>query len=376
MDELDKELAKETMELPPLDFMPKPVDDNTPVPEALQSISYDDLIKKDMPEVRWLIKDVLPINSLIILAAPTYHYKTWILLEFARAIAGKQSLFNKFEVPEKKGVVIVNEEMWEGTIQSRVLALPHQEADLPILFYNQQTVKIDNEEHTKALIKACKDVDAGIIIFDSFVRIHNLDENSASDMRKAFEFLTMFTKEGIATLVTHHHRKPPVQYGASKAKDDINSMRGSSDIAAMADCVWGVKKTDQEGSFVLMNFKQRMQEPVKPFKVSIRKEDDVLLFNYEGEYGEDDEKSNKIMESMDTILTFVEQNPNCSTSEVVESMTALKIGRDTIKKALKKLEEDKMVMVKAGKGKTGRPCNLYSRYSENDDIVEDISRMF
>ena len=84
-----------------------------------------------------------------------------------------------------------------------------------------------------------------LIIFDSFVRFHSCDENSATEMRGVMEQLRRLANLGATVIVLHHC-----------SKSDGNKYRGSSDILAGVDLAYSVEKVSQ-GLLRLHRFKSR-----------------------------------------------------------------------------------------------------------------------
>lgn len=361
-------MGKKETTIVPVTDMRTPVQKQKIVP-----ISQKDLLEKQIPPVKWIVEGMVPANGLAILTAPPEHYKTWIMLVTAIAVAEGKNVFgeNGLIVPSSNGVVICNEEMWEGSIQERLRNLGAK-LDLPITYTNLCDVRLDKEEDVLFLISLCKEKNAKLIIFDSLVRVHGYDENSASEMKKVFDSIKKFTKEGIAVLLTHHNRKPPPLYGSNKPKDDVNSMRGSSDIRAIPDVIWGIRTiNDDKNTFALVNYKQRLAEKYRSFKIQIVKNEKIMSFIHAGAYTDEDEKSNKVMESMNTVLTFIEQNPDSSTAQIKDAMKVLQIGDHTTRDALRLLEEDGVIMVNIGKSEGGRKCNIYRKIDEYKEPEQD-----
>lgn len=70
-----------------------------------------------------------------------------------------------------------------------------------------------------------------LIVFDSLVRFHAADENSASEMRNVMAHLRRLADVGATVLVLHH-----------RSKTEANKYRGSSDILAAVDMVYALEE--------------------------------------------------------------------------------------------------------------------------------------
>jgi hypothetical protein len=83
-----------------------------------------------------------------------------------------------------------------------------------------------------------------LIVFDSLVRFHIADENSASEMRNVMAHLRRLADAGATVLVLHH-----------RPKTEGNKYRGSSDILAAVDMAYALEEV---GGFLrLHRFKSR-----------------------------------------------------------------------------------------------------------------------
>src|SRR3990167_437222 len=329
-----------------------------------------DLYNQDIPPTMWLVDKLIPINSITVLAAASGSFKTWILMEMALRIAAKQKVFEEFDVLQDDfGVLIVDEENWEGIIQSRLKLMIEENLvakldKLPIYFYNLELLKVVNEDDINHILAVCKEKNIKFIIFDSLNRIHNSYENSATEMNKVFNQMKKLQKEGLTVLFTHHNRKQ----GLFKPQDPAENMRGSGDIKASVDCQLAVeiKILDEEKTLVMHQFKARAQEELASFKVKIVKDDNYIHFKYAGLYDTEDDKNSKISHFKPEVITFVQDNPGSSTTDIVEHFSG-KLGASYIREALKILERD-MILKTEGK----RPKKYSLHNSVNEINAEEV----
>lgn len=329
-----------------------------------EPISIKDLYEKQFPENKWLIKELIPINSICVMSSPPGYYKTWILLEMATKISQGKKVFNEYDTT-LSSVMIVNEENWEGLMQARLRILVDSDEITAnnVYFYNQANIKLGSKE-VEFLIKQCNEKSVKFIIFDSLIRIHSFDENDASKVKEVFEHLKKFTLAGINVLFTHHHRKQ----GAFKPANPSEQMRGSTDIAAMVDTHLLVDKkkinTDNGDEIILVisQPKQRVKENLPDFKVKMEKTENKLKFIYDGPYNSEDEKSAKINAFVPLVLNFIKENQGCVKKDIDNAFTG-KIGTNYISKVLKKLETD-MEIDAFGKPKA------YSLHFDSQEVLE------
>jgi archaellum biogenesis ATPase FlaH len=96
-----------------------------------------------------------------------------------------------------------------------------------------------------------------LIIFDSLIRFHSADENSATEMAAAMQDLRALANAG-ATVILLHHR----------AKSETSRYRGSSDIAGGVDLAISVSRDRSAGIIKLDCFKSRFSEE---FSMTLRR---------------------------------------------------------------------------------------------------------
>jgi hypothetical protein len=95
-----------------------------------------------------------------------------------------------------------------------------------------------------------------LIIFDSLIRFHRAEENSATEMAEVMQNLRALANLGATIVVLHH-----------KPKAEGAHYRGSSDIAGGVDTAFSVSRDRQAGTLKLDCFKSRF---VEEFSLTLR----------------------------------------------------------------------------------------------------------
>src|SRR5204863_9522727 len=80
-----------------------------------------------------------------------------------------------------------------------------------------------------------------VFIFDSLIRFHDGDENSATDMKRPTHAFRQLCSAGATVIVLHHRGKRGIEGGKS------SPYRGSSEIAGACDLAFSVTKEKMEG---------------------------------------------------------------------------------------------------------------------------------
>jgi replicative DNA helicase len=134
-----------------------------------------------------------------------------------------------------------------------------------------------------------------LIIFDSLLRFHDADENSASEMRGVMKHLRRLAEVGATVLVLHH-----------RSKSDNSKYRGSSDIVAAVDIAFSLEEKD--GLLELHCFKSRYGP-----EQSLRFHADFAKGIFEIAEEKADKKE---AEELEVICKFIGDNPGATQRQV------------------------------------------------------------
>ena len=135
----------------------------------------------------------------------------------------------------------------------------------------------------------------------------------------------------ITVLLIHHHRKE----SASQNRNISQSLRGSSDILASADCHLMVERNKEEAKVKITQNKLRVQEEMKPFEVKVISLEDKVLFEYVGEISGIEAKR----ELAKPLILAAVENGEKSQKELREILKG-QVGGNAVMAAIRELVED------------------------------------
>lgn len=231
-------------------------------------VSYENLMAVKFPPVAWVIDRLIP-NGLTILSAQPGSFKTWLLLDIAIAVSQGGKFLDGYQATSS-GVLIVDEENSPSMIQTRLRMLG-EHSTLNIQFFIEQGFKLTDETVNK-IINTCHINDIGLVTFDSLVRLHDKNENDATQMAEVFNQLRKITKADINVLITHHNRKSGGDDNPSQA------MRGSSDILASVDCHLALRRIPNSTLLTLSQTKIRIAPEIDPLDIDVEFDEDSMSF--------------------------------------------------------------------------------------------------
>ncbi|NCC70260.1 AAA family ATPase [bacterium] len=296
-----------------------------------------DLLKIEYPKNQWLVEGLIPLNAITIISSAPASFKTWLLLQIALDVSNGKAFLNKFST-HKTGVLLIDEESGDPILQNRLkMIIEENMEDIPIYFRKERGFQLNKEDIEKT-IGFCQRNDIKVIAFDSLVRIHNSDENDANKMSKVFKLLYLYKQENITVILIHHNRKEIVNTNSPQ------SMRGSTDILAAADCHISIRRNDKK--IIVRQTKSRVSEEIKPFEIEVNSNKEHIEFKYISEV---EEKEDKLKDFKEFIIDILKEHKELNKKEIFELSKSLKIGGySTMKSALLDMEKNNEIISKTG----------------------------
>lgn len=313
-----------------------------PITERMnfKPFTLTDLYQERFPAERWVVDGLIPFGTITALTGESNSYKTFFTQSMAASVNGGALFLGHF--PTTKGkVLIVDEENHRRHVKDRYEALGIS-ATSDILFLSQQGIRIDNEAHIKSLCELLDREKPSLVILDSLVRLHGGEENSATEIARAFAGMRKLVDSDRAIIVIHHHRKPRT----TGKKSNSQSIRGSSDILAAVDTHLAIDRDETE--LTVTQSKMRIQPELAPFKVRlVLTPEKSVSFEYQGVDTSDDDR---LQEACEAIKAALADSTEPLTIKMLADETCMPIAR--IRQAKNDLLNDREIVV-ARKGDHG-----------------------
>lgn len=214
-----------------------PIDKNSIYSDNIELKSLSQMLKDGIPEIKYNVENIIPQNSLIYFGGGSGEGKTWVAMQLALSVAAGKPFLDNFETLQGS-VIYFDEENGTITLLNRFgrLRLGHYGLDQEFnnlylsIFEN---IKLDTEPGKPNKIEPLiKRYNPRLIIIDSLVRCFTGEEDKSKDVSKIFDNLKKIMQQypELSIIILHHLTKGN--------KKNMDSLRGSGDIAAMADCVY------------------------------------------------------------------------------------------------------------------------------------------
>ena len=307
--------------------------------QKLPNVVWEDEIDSlDIPEVSWHIQSLIPKKSITLLVGKRNVFKSFNAIYTGLCLINGTSVYGHFET-EACNVLFIDEENGFSIIKDRRNLIKKgykfEHTNYRMGFLSFTNFKILNKKWLDYLTQIIVDNKISIIIVDSLIRILDIEENDAGEINRLFTdiFRPICERHNVSWVLLHHLRKGLI----GKVVDQLDEIRGSSDIVNYADTVLFLERIKNSDKLVIKQLKNRFKEQLKPISVSLNFNGDFITFEF---LGEPKEAILKESECMDCIIEFfVLENPDeVKRDKLVVAMVGKGYSESTTKNALTNLK--------------------------------------
>jgi len=336
---LDKD--KSDIELPKV-FQERNYSEAFDPDKVFKPIFLNNLLEKKFKAPLWMVDKLIPAEAITIISGAPKSYKSFISLYLALCISQGKKAFEQYDC-KKNGIVIVDEENHERFIKERVEKLGAIE-NLGISFISQKRFSLTNEDHIGGLMDICDERDAKVIILDSLVRLHDLEENSSKDIAKVFANVKVLCENGFTVIILHHERKEGAYNSSAQTR-----MRGSSDISAAVDSHIAIKKDPDNENIIIVDHAQcRCAREEGAFTLEIVETEKNMRFEFKGKL--DSKKESAFNKAKEIIPVIIKEYGNEISRGDLTKKVKSQVGAKNIRKALNFLIKDEIIEEIQGQG--------------------------
>ena len=300
--------------------------------KSINYMSVNDILNFKKSD-KFLIEDVIYPNTINAIISPPSGFKSMISMHMAICISQGTPFFGY--KTQKGPVLIIDNENNYSFIKSRYEAvIDGMELDKSKLdiHYLVREGKMDDDDFVSSVMKFVKEHNIKLIVIDTLLRSHNLEENSSKDMNHLYDQFCKLLINESSVMFLHHTTKQ-------------GRYRGSSDILGQVDSMFELERPIVKGDkFKLINTKNRMGE-IDPIEGEITYDKEINSTTIEGmtvsSEDQKEENDNKWMEGQAFISAFAIDNPRFKTKELFDHLEAanandeLDVSKPYLKKILK-----------------------------------------
>lgn len=208
--------------------------------QPLRVVQIADLPPETDERPAWLIEEIWAREAVGLIGGAPKSCKTYLALEMALAVASGAPCLGRFAVHEPGPVLLFAAEDAPAQVRDRLDGLARARGvafeRLPVFLVLAEQLRLDTERDLARLRNAIERHRPRLLILDPFVRLHTLDENSATEVSRLLADLRALQRRfQLAVLLVHHTRK-----GSGPVSGQ--ALRGSSDLHAWGDSNLYLKK--------------------------------------------------------------------------------------------------------------------------------------
>lgn len=204
----------------------------------------------------WIEPFILPKGSIMLFGGPSKAGKSFVALEFARAlVTGDNPMYyQKFAVPEKARVLIWEQELGESTFFKRCgdTLQNHRISEYGDRFKalcKAPELSLSEKGGAQKLNDLLEEHQTNVLIIDPIGKAQTYDENDAGKIGELFNKLQLLTKagatRGLSIILTHHFKKlPSGQFARDYDLSSPDNFRGSSRFYSDPDTLLTMIRTD------------------------------------------------------------------------------------------------------------------------------------
>ena len=326
----------------------------------------DYMVQYGSTELKWMVKDWIPTNTIAFLASPPGGFKTWLTFDLAISVASGLPFLDSIEVKEPGPVLLVQQEDYHGQIAERlaVISLAKHKilaasvkkddyafelppTDLPIYVHPDRSLRFEEEEVMASFSKVVADIKPRLVIIDPLYSAADSDGYMANSIKHMMQLKKLRDKYGTSFLLVHHTKKSAEDMGRQ-------NMWGSQFLNAFLETGWQVRKLDgDDGKSVVIgrHFKAAAagatQHVTFDIDTSAKHRYNVKVREATEEEIESASAQKQKTTPLDSYIDGLREHGPCSNAQL-----ALHVGKEksTVSRDMKKLEKEGRI----GKTKDGK----------------------
>ena len=246
--------------------------------------AFKSYVQMEQGDLQFLIAGLIP-QGVNFIAGLSSVGKTWYAMSVAKAIVTGKRFLGNYNVPLPGPVMYLIPESGERAFRARLDRMKMANLGDSFLcrtMHGGPILGLQSQE----LLQAVRELKP-VVFLDTVIRFSPADdENSATQNRALANGMFGLVSAGARGVIGLHHS--PKTSGNESTMTLENTLRGTGDLGAVADSVYGLKCLNQEALEIRVQcVKARDFEPVKPFHIQGRpyintKADFVVIADLDG----------------------------------------------------------------------------------------------
>ena len=273
---------------------------------------------RDLPSIwdyelnqQWLVKNLIPSSSVIMLSGESGSGKSTLSLALAHAVATGESFLG--HETQKTPALIVDRENNASIYKERLDRLDIEKTD-DLLIWGHFSPLEPPTPNSKSILEFVQE-EHPLIIYDSFVAFHPGSEQDADETRTYMDFYRKLAGMGATVVIIHHTGKG----------ENTKEYRGSSDIKASIDV--GFVLNAKRPLLKLLELKPFKCREGNPEKIQITL-DGTKFVAIDTQYVEPEDEDWKL------VVACVKENPGMNQGQLIKLLETPTRSSPKIRKVL------------------------------------------
>lgn len=253
----------------------------------LSPVDYFDFVNKRIERPAWMIEGIWSERAHGLIAGMPKSYKSVLATDMAVSVASGTPFLNRFAIPQRGRVVMIQKENDEGEVQDRFQRIANSRGlwesaqlngagftynppkELPIKVINNPSIDLLNEEDMQAVADLVQEYRPVLLILDPLYLLTSADENSAHAMNPILRSLLDIKQTyGCGTLLIHHYTKPPAD-PENNARQGATRISGTSAFHRWYESAMLIERPDYQEPVIKVYTEHRGQEPQQAFVATV-----------------------------------------------------------------------------------------------------------
>ncbi len=289
------------------------------------------------PDNHWLIRSLWGRAAVGIIGGAPKCCKSWLGLDMAVSVASGTPCMDRYSVDCQGPVLVFLAEDALPNVRARVDAIcQHRRLDvekLDLHVITASVLRLDLQGDQRRLAAAVKKYKPRLLLLDPLVRLHRLDENSASEISGLLGYLRQLQRWGDVAVVLVHHasKKQRAQPG--------QALRGSSDLHAFGDSNAYLAR---RGDHLLLTLEHRAAVAPAPIELVLKSAADGSATHLALNQGEAPPPTDNPQALADAAWAELRRRGAAVTRTELRSQ--LRVNNERLGDALVKLQQDKRAL--------------------------------
>jgi hypothetical protein len=309
-----------------------------------EPISWDDIVNLNLPEQKWRIKNLIPHEGFVVLAAASGEKKSWLALEMARSIANGIPFLGNPDFQTIEGnVLYIDKENSRSEIKRRGMQVGLSGAKSKLMWIYGDNINLNTDKGIKRLFSIIKKHNISTVVIDTLRAVAGgMEENKAEIVRIFFNRFHALKNAGVSIIFLDHTRKPNMMEKGMVKKEQLFA---SQDKVASVEILLMLKSQRGTNEIHVHQEKNRLGEEIPAFSVimedTLEDGNKKTTFKYGGEVIETALKKDQAKE---LILSMLSEDQGMKAADIIQVLyDKEKIGQKNVRTALQELEKDKKI---------------------------------